>query len=277
MRSDLEAPRHLRPGRASYAGSAVVHVAALVLAWLTQTGTTPPLEFEVVEINLFSPPSAAAAEVVQPAREELVVETPVSEPEPEETPEDEVPPPPEEPEPEPPPEEPEPEEPRPEEEPAAEPEPEAPAPDPELLPEEATTEDPAEDAEESGEDIDIRVAGVRRDYPEYYNNIIRQMRRCFRWRGQGNPTAVLQFVIEEDGTIPDRSIEVVQPSGNVEFDFEMMGTVECASGRLGPLPDGYPFPTLPIRFSFAPDAVRDRQDRDAEGPFPQYAKDPDVY
>ena len=258
MNPEHEPLRHQRPGRRSFVASGLVHLAAIVVAVLTQVSTAAPLEFEVVEINLVSPPSAAAAEVVQPAQEEeLVVETPVTEPEPEETVEDEIPPPPEE---DPEPDEEPPPDPEPEEEPPPDPQPEpsedAPAPDPDLPPEEAATDEPTEETAESGEDIDIRVAGVRRDYPEYYNNIIRQIRRCFRWRGEGNPTGMLQFVIEQDGTIPGNTIEVVRPSGTVEFDFEMMGAVECASGRLGDLPDGYPFPTLPIRFSFDPNAIR---------------------
>ncbi len=261
MSPDHEPFRHQQPTRRSFIASGAVHLVVIVLALLTQVSATPPIEYEVVEINLVSPPPAATAEVVQPAREEeLVVETPVTEPEPEEVVEDEIPPPPEEepePEEEPPPEEPEPEEePPPEEEPEPQPTEDAPVPDPDMPVEEAAAEEAVEDAEESGEDIDIRVAGVRRDYPAYYNNIIRQIRRCFRWRGEGNPTGMLQFVIQQDGTIPDGTIEVVRPSGTVEFDFEMMGAVECASGRLGSLPDGYPFPTLPIRFSFDPNAIR---------------------
>jgi len=126
------------------------------------------------------------------------------------------------------------------------------------------TEEPAEEAEVSGDDLNIRIEGLRRDYPAYYNNIIRQMRRCFRWDGQGNPTTVMRFVVERDGTVPNRSIEIVQPSGNVEFDFEMMGTVECASGRLGALPDDFPWDQLPVQFSFSPDAVREDPDAQKE-------------
>lgn len=264
MTHEHDIDRHQRPTRRSFVASGVVHLAVLVFALLTQISATPPLQYEVVEINLVSPPPSAAAEVSPPAREEeLVVETPVPEPEPEEAPEDEIPPPPEE-EPEPG-EEPTAAEPEPEEEPPPQEEPEpspappaedTPTPDPEEVADESTTDEPTEEAEESGEDIDIRVAGVRRDYPEYYNNIIRQIRRCFRWRGEGNPTGMLQFVIQQDGTIDDGTIEVVERSGTVEFDFEMMGAVECASGRLGSLPEGYPFPTLPIRFSFDPNAIR---------------------
>lgn len=246
-----------RPGRVPFAGSAVVHVAALLLAWWTQTSEAAPVEYVVYEIDLVSPPPANMAEEPQPAREEeLVVERPDPEPAPPE--EEPIPPLPED-EPEDEPEEVEEEpEPPPEEAPAETP----PPSEPDEPPSEAATEQPTETASESGEDLNVRIEGLRRDYPAYYNNIIRQMRRCFRWQGGGNPTTVLRFVIEKDGTIPDASIEVVQQSGNVEFDFEMMGTVECASGRLGALPDDYPYDRLPIQFSFAPDAVR--EDDDAE-------------
>lgn len=244
-----------RPGRVPFAGSAVVHLAAFLLAWWTQTSQAAPVEYVVYEIDLVSPPPANAAEEPQPAREEeLVVERPEPEPEPAE--EDPIPLPAED-DPEEEPEEVEEEpEPPPEEPPADTP----PPSEPEEPPAEAATEEPAEDAAESGEDLNVRIEGLRRDYPAYYNNIIRQMRRCFRWQGSGNPTTVLRFVIERDGSIPDESIEVVQQSGNVEFDFEMMGTVECASGRLGALPEDYPYERLPIQFSFAPDAVREEDD-----------------
>jgi outer membrane biosynthesis protein TonB len=239
-------------------GSVVVHVLAILLAWWTQTSHAAPIEYVTYEIDLISPPPAEVTEEPQPAQEEeLVVETPDPQPEEAEPEEDPIPPPPED-APEPVEEEPEPEEEAP---PVDEPPSESPPePEPAETPTEASTDEPADEAEESGEDLNVRIEGLRRDYPAYYNNIIRQMRRCFRWRGTGNPTTVLRFVIERDGGIPDGSIEIVQPSGDVAFDFEMMGTVECASGRLGPLPEEYPYDQLPIQFSFAPDAVREDSD-----------------
>jgi outer membrane biosynthesis protein TonB len=259
-------PTHV--GRAPFVRSAVVHLVAIILAWWAQTSHAAPVDFQAIEVMLISPPPATAAEVTEPAREEeLVVETPDPQPpEPEPEPEEEPPPPvvEDEPEPEEVVEEVVEEDPEPEPPPADDPPAEVTTPDPDLPEEEATTDEPADVAEESGDDLNVRIEGLRRDYPAYYNNIIRQMRRCFRWRGQGNPTTVMRFVVERDGTVPDRSIEIVQPSGNVEFDFEMMGTVECASGRLGALPEDFPYDQLPVQFSFSPDAVREDPDAEKE-------------
>jgi len=122
--SNSDGDETTRVGRAPFAGSAVVHLVAILLAWWTQTSHAAPIEFQAIEILLISPPPAAAAEVTQPAREEeLVVETPDPQPpEPEPEPEEELPPPPVEDEPEP--------EAVPEEEPEPEPEPEQPEPEP---------------------------------------------------------------------------------------------------------------------------------------------------
>jgi outer membrane biosynthesis protein TonB len=257
---DPELQRHDLPGRRAFAGSVAVHLGLLLLVWWTRTSHAAPVEYVTYEIDLISPPPAVVTEDPQPAQEEeLVVETPDPEPEAVEPEPEPIPPPPEEepePEPDPVPVEPEEEAPQEDEPPAEAP----PAPEPAETPTPASTDEPVEDAAESGEDLNVRIEGIRRDYPAYYNNIIRQIRRCFRWKGEGNPTTVLRFVIQRDGEIPDRSVEVVRASGDVEFDFEMMGTVECASGRLGPLPEEYPFDQLPIQFSFAPDAVREDGD-----------------
>jgi TonB family protein len=96
------------------------------------------------------------------------------------------------------------------------------------------------------------MEGLRRDYPAYYDNIIRQMSRCFRWRETGDFEAVVRFVVSRDGTVS--GARLVQRSGNPEFDFEALGAVECAGrpGRLGPLPEDLPWEELPIQFSFRP-------------------------
>ena len=105
---------------------------------------------------------------------------------------------------------------------------------------------------ESAESMNIRIEGLKRDYPSYYNNIIVQIKRCFRWEGTGSPEAEVYFVIHADGTVDD--LRFVRKSGNASFDFGAMGAVECAgqAGRLGELPRDLGFDRLPIRFTFRP-------------------------
>lgn len=105
---------------------------------------------------------------------------------------------------------------------------------------------------ESADAMNIRIEGLKRDYPTYYNNIIVQIKRCFRWEGTGSPEAELYFVINADGSVDD--LRFVRKSGNPSFDFGAMGAVECAGrpDRFGPLPRDLPFDRLPIRFTFRP-------------------------
>jgi outer membrane biosynthesis protein TonB len=210
-------------GTRAWALSTAFHVTLLVGAWFAGQYQPEPLTFITYEVDLVSPPPAVQAEVFEEAREELVVERP---------------------EPEPLPPEPEVEEVVPVEQPAEpEPEPEPTPPAPE--------EPPEEEAELSGEAINVRIEGLRRDYPVYYDNIIQQIYRCFRWRGGGSWQTTVIFWIRRDGTATD--IEFETRSGNSGFDFEAMGAVDCAGqGRFGPLPEELPYERLPIRFQFRP-------------------------
>jgi len=241
------------PDRKAFVASAVLHLLFFLLVWWTRTARPAPTDFVTYEIELVSPPSPTEGEPAP--TEEVAVETPEPEPEPEEEAPEEEPPPPEPEEEEPPPEpEPEEEEEEPEPEPEEEPAPETtPTPaEPAEEESEAGSPDPDPEAETTGENINVRMEGVRRDYPAYYNNIIRQMRRCFRWRGSDELQATVRFYIDRDGTVSD--ISVVEESGNLQFDFEAMGAVECAGsgGRLGALPDDLPFDRLPVQFTFRP-------------------------
>lgn len=241
------------PPRTAFVASAFVHLGFFLFAWWTQTARPNPPQFESIAVELVSPPSAEEGETSP--QDELSVETP-EEPQPEPEPEEEPPPPPE----------PEEAEAAPVEEPEPEPEEEA-EPEEESPPVEETTPPPPADeeaevgapeadpdAETTGEDINVRMEGLRRDYPAYYSNIIRQIRRCFRWQGGGGNDleATVRFYIERNGTVSDLS--VVQPSGNLQFDFEAMGAVECAGtgDRLGALPEDLPFERLPVEFDFRP-------------------------
>ena len=215
-----------------------LHGCLFTLAFFTSLIDRSPMEFVTYEIEMVSPPPAVQAEI-QPAMEELVVERPEPTRPIEEEPEQEVVPieEPDDPEPEP-----SPEEDRPTEELTEVEEEETPpsAPDP-----------PPDEIDESGEGINVRLEGVRRDYPAYYNNIIRQIFNCFRWRGGGNWEATVFFMIEREGTVAD--MRFLSRSGSTAFDFEAIGAVECAGqGRFGQLPDELPYDRLPVQFDFRP-------------------------
>lgn len=217
------------------AGTLAVHTVVVLLALWSSLTVRTPLVFESYEIELVSPAPTEVAEEVQPAQEEFVVEHPDPEPpvEQEEAPVTQP-----DPDPEPPPRE----------------DPEPPPPEPEEEAQPATTDEPpAEETRESGEDINVRIEGLRRDYPVYYENIIRQIQRCFagRWRGQGSWETTVYFVIRADGTAT--GLNFVTRSGNTSFDFEAMGAVECAGrGRFGPLPEELPYDRFGIQFTFRP-------------------------
>ena len=219
-----------RPGKKSLYASAGVHVVAVVLAWSAQVSTTNPQDFISYQITLVSPPPAEQAAEPEPVVvEEIVVETPEAVPE-------EVPPPVVEPEE------------RVEERPIPTPTPTPPLSEPEK---EAGDPDPSEAV--SGEDLNIRMEGLRRDFPEYYANIQRQIQRCFEYRGGGRLETSIIFYIARDGTVSGGSIDFYERSGNVNFDYAAMGAVECAgNGRFGPLPEELGWDRLPILFTFTP-------------------------
>ena len=239
--TDLETapkrPRYQSIGRGPVVGSAIVHAAAILLAWWTSAATSEIPDFVVYEIELISPPAAELGERTTPPPEELVIETPLD-PVPE--PQEETPPPVIE------------EEAPVEEPPQPEQAPAPPAVEPVVDPIAPTSPNPDPDVETPGEDLNVRMEGIRRDYPEYYNNIIRQMQRCFRWRGDEDLRATVYFVIDRDGSVAE--VDVLESSRSIAFDIEAMGAAECAGSRdrLGPLPEDLPFDRLPILFKFDP-------------------------
>ncbi len=233
--------RHRTVGKGPVIGSAVVHTAAIFLAWWTSAATNQVSDFVVFEIELISPPAAELGEPTPPPPEELVIETPFD-PVPE--PQEETPPPVIE-----------------DEAPAEEPpQPEETAAPPDVEPVvdaiAPTSPNPDPDVETPGEDLNVRMEGIRRDYPEYYNNILRQMQRCFRWRGQDDLRARVYFVINQDGSVSE--VDILESSRNISFDIEAMGAAECAGSRdrLGPLPEALPFDRLPVVFYFEPRSGR---------------------
>jgi hypothetical protein len=222
--------RRERPGKKQLYASAGVHVAVAVLVLGVQVGKLDPSEFETIQITLVSPPPSQEAPVPRPVvEEEVVVETP------EPVVEEEPPPVVEEVE-------------DVEERPTPTPTPPPPDPEPE---EEQGDPDPSETL--SGEDLNVRMEGLRRDYPEYYENIIRQIQRCFEYRGSSRLETAIVFYISRDGTVNGRTIDFQAMSGNVNFDYAAMGAVECAgTGRFGPLPEEMALDRLPILFTFKP-------------------------
>jgi len=231
--------------RRSMALSITLHLAILALGFASTFYEPPEMTFVTYEIELVSPPPAVQAEEPTPAREEIVVERP---------------------EPEPAPPEPETEDVVPVEEPEPEPEvrEEAPKPVDETPPEVAEVaavaaapdEPPEETPEVTGEALNVRIEGLRRDYPQYYENIIRQIQRCFRWQQGGNWETTVFFYIDREGNADD--IQFVTRSGSTAFDFESMGAVECAGqGRFGALPAELPYDRFPVRFRFRPAGAPD--------------------
>jgi outer membrane biosynthesis protein TonB len=232
---------HSKPGSASFIGSAALHLAVGVVLWASTAFRPAPPVFETYAIDLYSPPPAVESEEPEltPPVEELVVEAPVEEPDP-------TPPPPEpepDPLPEPPPPEPEPTRPAPPPPVTTEPEPERPQP---------SRGPDAEPSSQGGEDMNIRMEGLRRDYPDYYGNIVLQIRRCFLQRRppDGRWEAQVDFFIARDGRTVD--IRFAKESANTAFNFQAMGAVECAGSRFGPLPEDMPLDRLPVRFTFNP-------------------------
>lgn len=238
--------------RISMVFSALLHAAVLIVGWASTLYERHEVEFVTYEIELVSALPVREAEELSPAREEIVIERPDPEPAPPEPEVEEIVPL-EDLEPDPPPTE--------REDPVVETLPE--------VAEEAmvatSVDPPEEESKETGEGLNVRMEGLRRDYPEYYDNIIRQIFRCFRWRDGGNWQTTVFFNIGRDGTATD--IAFVSRSGNAAFDFEAMGAVDCAGqGRFGALPDDLPYDSFPVRFSFQPGGEAIALNPDVEQP-----------
>ncbi len=218
-----------RPGKKGLAASAGIHAVAVILAWTAQVSAPRIEDFVAYEISIVSPPPAREAATPVPVQqEEVVVETP---------------------DPLPPPEDPEPS-PIVEEDPVRveeRPEPTPTPPPPEPAEEEAGDPEPSEEA--GGEDLNVRMEGLQRDFPDYYLNIIRQIDRCMRFDGPGGLKTTIYFVIKGDGSVDGGDIDFVARSGNAGFDFAVMGAVECAgSGRFGGLPTELGRERFPVVF-----------------------------
>lgn len=113
--------------------------------------------------------------------------------------------------------------------------------------------EPARAREEGEEAVNVQLPGANFAFPDYLENIIRQVQRY--WRpptGGRHLRAEISFVIHEDGSVSD--IDWIRRSGVTSFDLEARGAVEAA-GRakaFGPLPEGYPRDRLRVSFFFDP-------------------------
>ena len=109
-------------------------------------------------------------------------------------------------------------------------------------------------ADEAGEEpVNVQLDGRTFPFPEYLNNIIRQVQRYWRPPTGGRALrAEIVFTIGEDGSVTD--IEWKQRSGDASFDLEARGAIEAAgrSRAFGPLPEGYPRDRLRVSFFFDP-------------------------
>ena len=194
-----------------------------------------PVQLVTIELELVAMPAPAAEVEPAPApeEEELTVDTPEPEPLPEEETAAVLD---DEPEPEP------------------EPRPDAPEPTPEEQPVEEEPEAAPLDQPNTGtDDLDVRMRGVERDFPQYYANMQRQMRRCFRPPGTPDLTASVDFVLDREGKVIDVTVRISETSRSVVFDLAVREAVECAGGgRFGPLPPEMGLEHAPFRFTFSP-------------------------
>ena len=261
-------------GRGTLGLSAGCHAAALALVFVVlPVLRDDPVKYEVIRVEVVSPPPAPAPpaqeETPPPVVDELVVETPedpaprpeapqetFDQPDPDPVPEQLEE---EQPDPDPVPEQPEEEQPDPDpappDPPQASPLPETPEMPPPEPAEAVQPESSAEpDADKNGEDINVRQQGMQRDFPVYWNNLIRQMKRCFRPKRR--LSATVRFVVQGDGSTTD--IGVAKSSGSFAFDLDAMGAAECIgkAGRLGPLPDELPWDSVPVQIELSPPGGR---------------------
>jgi outer membrane biosynthesis protein TonB len=108
----------------------------------------------------------------------------------------------------------------------------------------------------AGTDVtNVRTEGMNFPFPQYLNNIVRQIQLRFRPRNAGNLTTEVVFFIRRDGSVQD--FQVLKRSGSLPFDLEAQGAVEAASAAraFGPLPAGWGDDVLKVIFTFEPGLV----------------------
>lgn len=222
--------RQPKPDRRAVIGSAAFHAALLLALW-GFTAIQPDVpEFEVYRVKLYSPPP----QVESPAPEPVALRTPIQPPRTVERITPTPPPPTPQPAPkpqtveQPPPEQPKPKEPEP------------------VRGQNAQADSPG------GENIDVDLEGQDFPFPDYLANIILQLQRYFRWSGSPNLENQVMFYVTREGGVG--GIQVLQRSGDINFDLQAVNAVEQAGrrGAFGPLPDGWVQDRLWVRFRFLP-------------------------
>jgi outer membrane biosynthesis protein TonB len=219
-----------RPGRRALLGSIGLHMGALIVLVVSAMVHDPPLpEMIVYRVELISPPPQ------QEGPRETVVAPP---PPPPSQRVMEVPPPSPVPRPQPTPPQPPP------------PAPQPPPPPPEAPPPRGPDARP--DTRVAGENLEVRIQGEEFPFPEYLENIIREVYRRFRWTGTPGLSAEVYFVIRRDGSVQD--IRILRTSGNRSFNLRTEEAVEAAGLQkaFGPLPSGYAADMLPVAMTFEP-------------------------
>jgi outer membrane biosynthesis protein TonB len=108
-----------------------------------------------------------------------------------------------------------------------------------------------------GADVaNVQISGTNFPYPEYLQNVVRQIALRFKPPGGRELRADVAFLIRRDGSVT--GIRLTTRSGVYAFDTEAMGAVDAAAGAraFGPLPPGFPDDVLPVTFSFDPRLIR---------------------
>lgn len=108
----------------------------------------------------------------------------------------------------------------------------------------------------TGTDVgNVRTEGLAFPYPEYLNNIVRQIQLRFKPRNPGNLITEVVFLIRRDGSVHEFQIQ--KRSGSFAFDLEAQGAVEAAAAAraFGPLPSGWGDDVLRVIFTFEPRLV----------------------
>jgi len=105
-------------------------------------------------------------------------------------------------------------------------------------------------------DFERKGTGLAFPFPEYLQNIERQVLRRWQRPGRSSLEAEVSFFVQRDGSVTD--LQFIRRSGNFAFDLEAQGAVE-ETGRFrafGALPDGWTADVLFVRFYFSGQSVR---------------------
>jgi periplasmic protein TonB len=108
----------------------------------------------------------------------------------------------------------------------------------------------------TGTDVtNVRTEGVNFPFPQYLNNIVRQIQLRFKPRNAGNLVTEVVFFIRRDGSMQD--LQILRRSGSLAFDLEAQGAIEAVSAAraFGPLPAGWGDDVLKVIFTFEPGLV----------------------